>query len=376
MRKYQKLMLLFAVLALITAACASDDAETTTTAAAETTTTAAAETTTTAAAETTTTAAPIAYKACEVTDTGGVDDRSFNQSAWEGALRAEAELGVAVKVLESQSAADFEPNINSLVGEDCNLVITVGFLLGDATLAAAQANPDVSFSILDYAYDPAVDNIAAHVYATAEGGFLAGYAAAGMTQTGTIATYGGIDIGGPVTDFMDGFVWGARYYNQQKGADVQVLGWNPDTKEGLFTGNFESIEDARTLSVSLADEGADIFLPVGGQIGQGSAALAQERGNMWVIGVDSDWFLSVPAYADVILTSVLKKIDVSVFDTIKAGVDGTFAGGTVVNTMASGGIDIAPFHDADPLVPAELKAELDEIKAAIIDGSLDIVISG
>jgi basic membrane protein A len=359
LRKYQKFVLLFAVLALITAACATDDAGTTTTTAAVTTT-----------------AAPIAYKACEVTDTGGVDDRSFNQSAWEGAERASADFGVETKVLESQSAADFEPNINSLVAEGCDMVITVGFLLGDATLTAAQASPDVSFSIVDYAYDPAVDNIRAHVYATAEGAFLAGYAAAAMTQTGTIATYGGIDIGGPVTDFMDGFVWGARYYNQEKGTDVQVLGWNPDTKEGLFTGNFESIEDARTLSVSMADEGADIFLPVGGQIGQGSAALAQERGDMWVIGVDSDWFLSVPQFSDVILTSVLKKIDVSVYETIKLGVDGAFEGGTVVNTMASGGIDLAPFHDADAVVPDELKAELEQIKAAIIDGSLDIVISG
>ena len=375
MRKYQKFGLLFAVLALITVACASDDAETTTTAA-ETTTTAAAETTTTAAAETTTTAAPVAYKACEVTDTGGVDDRSFNQSAWEGALKAEAELGVEVKYLESQSAADFEPNISSLIADDCDMVITVGYLLGDDTLAAAQANPDLAFSIVDYAYDPVVDNIAGHVYTTNEGAFLAGYVAAGMTQTGTIATYGGIDIGGPVTDFMDGFVWGARYYNQEKGTDVRVLGWNPDTKEGSFTGDFESIENARTLSVSLADEGADIFLPVGGQIGQGSAALAQERGDMWVIGVDSDWFLSVPTFSDVILTSVLKKIDVSVFDTIKAGVDGSFAGGTIVNTMATGGIDLAPFHDADSLVPDELKAEVEQIKAAIIDGSLDIVISG
>ncbi len=376
MRKYQKFVLLFAVLALMTAACASDDAETTTTAAGETTTTTAAETTTTTAAETTTTAAPVAYKACEVTDTGGVDDRSFNQSAWEGALKAEAELGVEVKYLESQSAADFEPNISSLIADDCDMVITVGFLLGDDTLAAAQANPDVAFSIVDYAYDPVVDNIAAHVYTTGQGAFLAGYVAAGMTQTGTIATYGGIDIGGPVTDFMDGFVWGARYYNQEKGTDVKVLGWNPDTKEGSFTGDFESIENARTLSVSLADEGADIFLPVGGQIGQGSAALAQERGDMWVIGVDSDWFLSVPTFSDVILTSVLKKIDVSVYDTIKAGVDGSFAGGTIVNTMATGGIDIAPFHDADSLVPDELKAEVEQIKAAIIDGSLDIIISG
>lgn len=97
---------------------------------------------------------------------------------------------------------------------------------------------------------------------------------------------------------------------------------------------------------------------------------------MWVIGVDSDWFLSVPTFSDVILTSVLKKIDVSVFDTIKAGVDGSFAGGTIVNTMATGGIDLAPFHDADSLVPDELKAEVEQIKAAIIDGSLDIVISG
>jgi basic membrane protein A len=372
LRKYQKFVLLFAVLALIMAACADDDADgtTTTTAAAETTTT-------TAAPETTTTAEAIAYKACEVTDTGGVDDASFNQSAWEGALRAEAELGVEVKVLESQSTADFEPNINSLLADECDLIITVGFLLGDATLAAAQANPDVSFSIVDYAYGPDnPGNIVSHVYATNEGAFLAGYVAAGMTQTGTIATYGGIDIGGPVTDFMDGFVWGARYYNQQKGTDVQVLGWNPDTKEGLFTGNFESIEDARTLSVSLADEGADIFLPVGGPIGQGSAALAQERGDMWVVGVDSDWYLSNPTYSDVILTSVLKKIDVSVFDTIALGVDGAIEGGMVVNTTASGGIDIAPFHDADALVTAELKAEVEAIKAAIIDGSLDIVISG
>ena len=386
-KTWMKIAALFAVFALVLAACGDSTTDTTaapdttdTTAAPDTTdTTAAPDTTdTTAAPDTTdtTAAAMVDYKACEVTDTGGVDDRSFNQSAWEGALKAEAELGVEVKVLESQSAADFEPNINSLVADDCDMVITVGFLLGDATLAAAQANPDVAFSIVDYAYDPVVDNIAAHVYATADGAFLAGYVAAAMTQTGTIATYGGVDIGGPVTDFMDGFVWGARYYNQEKGADVTVLGWDPDTKEGLFTGNFESIEDARTLSVSLADEGADIFLPVGGQIGQGSAALAQERGNMWVIGVDSDWFLSVPQFSDVILTSVLKKIDVSVFETIKSAVDGMFAGGTIVNTISTGAIDIAPFHDADSLVPDELKAEVEAIKAAIIDGSLDIQISG
>ncbi len=279
-------------------------------------------------------------------------------------------------MLESTTEADYEPNINSLIEEECDLIVTVGFLLGDATGAAAEANPEQKFAIVDYAYDPAYDNVQGHVYATAEGAFLAGYLAAGMTQTGVVATYGGIDIGGPVTDFMDGFVWGVRYYNQVKGTSVSALGWDPDTKEGLFTGNFDSIEDARTLSVSLADEGADIFLPVGGQIGQGSAALAQERGDMWVIGVDTDWFLSVPQFSDVVLSSVLKKVGVSVYQASEQVANGTFSGGTVLNTMSTGGIDLAPYHDADSLVPDELKAEIEDLKAQIIAGTLDIVISG
>ncbi len=360
--KLRRALLPLVVLSLVVAACAGDDAETTTT--------------TTAAETTTTTAAEPTAKVCEVTDVGGVDDRSFNQSAWEGALRAGQDFGVETKVLESNTETDYEPNINSLIDEGCDLIVTVGFLLGDATGAAAEANPDQKFAIVDFAYDPEYDNVQGHVYTTAEGAFLAGYLAAGMTQTGTVATYGGIDIGGPVTDFMDGFVWGVRYHNQEKGTDVEVLGWNPDTKEGLFTGNFDSIEDARTLSVSLADEGADIFLPVGGQIGQGSAALAQERGDMWVFGVDSDWFLSVPQFSDVILSSVLKKIDVSVYQASEQVVNGTFQGGTVLNTMATGGIDLAPFHDHDAVVPDEMKTELADLKQQIIDGTLDIVISG
>lgn len=379
-----RIVSILAVFALVLAAC-GDSAEDTTTTAADTTqttaadttqTTAAEETTTTAADTTETTAPAAAAKICEVTDTGGVDDRSFNQSAWEGALQAGDEFGAETKVLESTTEADYEPNINSLIDEECDLIVTVGFLLGDATATAAEANPDQKFAIVDYAYDPVYDNVQGHVYSTNEGAFLAGYLAAGMTQTGVVATYGGIDIGGPVTDFMDGFVWGVRYYNEVKGTNVVALGWDPDTKEGLFTGNFDSIEDARTLSVSLADEGADIFLPVGGQIGQGSAALAQERGDMWVIGVDTDWFLSVPQFSDVILSSVLKKVGVSVYQASSQVINGTFSGGTVVNTMATGGIDLAPYHDFDSLVPDDLKSEIEDLKTQIIAGELDIQISG
>jgi len=377
-----KAIMLIAVFALIVAACSSDDSDDTTTTAAgaeETTTTAAEETTTTAAEETTTTAAStettaetVDFLACQVTDTGGVDDRSFNESAWRGVQDAMVDFGVDGKVLESQTEADYATNIASLVEEGCDIIFTIGFLLGDATEVAAEANPDVPFSIVDFAYDPVIPNVRAHVYATAEGAFLAGYAAAAMSETGILGTYGGIDIGGPVTDFMDGYVWGARYYNEQKGTDVEVLGWNPDTKEGVFVGNFESVEDGRTTGQSLADEGADIILPVAGPVGQGTAALAQERGDLLVIGVDSDWYESVPQYSDVVFTSVLKKIDASVYQTIELALAGGFEGGTVVNFIANDGVGLAPFHDFESELPDGLVDELEEIEAGIIDQTITV----
>jgi basic membrane protein A len=384
-----KAILLIAVFALIVAACSDDSDDTTTTAAGgeETTTTAAEETTTTAGEETTTTGAEETTSSvaaldgsgtliCQVTDTGGVDDRSFNASAWKGVLDAEAAFGIEPKVLESQTEADYATNLASLVEEGCDLIFTIGFLLGDATAVAAEANPDVPFSIVDFAYDPEITNVRAHVYATAEAAFLAGYAAAALTETGVLGTYGGIDVGPAVTDFMDGYVWGARYYNEQNGTDVQVLGWDPDTKEGVFVGNFESVEDGRTTGQSLADEGADIIMPVAGPVGQGTAAVAQEQGNLLVVGVDSDWFISNPQYSDVILTSVLKKIDASVFQTIEAFLTGEFAGGTTVNTLDNDGVGLAPFHDFESDVSAELVAELEEIAVGIVDGSIDIEVPG
>jgi basic membrane protein A len=171
---------------------------------------------------------------------------------------------------------------------------------------------------------------------------------------------------------MDGYVWGARYYNEQKGTDVEVLGWDPDTKEGVFVGNFESVEDGRTTGQSLADEGADIILPVAGPVGQGTAALAQERGDLLVIGVDSDWFESVPQYSDVVFTSVLKKIDASVYQTIELALAGGFEGGTVVNLIANDGVGLAPFHDFESELPDGLVDELAEIEAGIIDQTITV----
>ncbi len=314
-----------------------------------------------------------AFKACQVTDTGGVDDKGFNQTAWKGVQDAQKELGIEAKLLESKAETDYDPNLNSFIGEKCDIIITVGFLLGDATKKAAEANPGTKFSIVDFAYDPVVPNILGQVFATDEAAFLAGYLAAGVSKSGVVGTFGGINIP-PVTIFMDGFYHGVQHYNKVKGTSVQVLGWDPATREGLFTNNFSNLDDGRAFAKNLADEGADIVMPVAGPVGLGSAALAAELGPdaLKIIGVDVDQYVTDPERKGVYLTSVEKKMDSTVFAAIKAAMDGTFEGGVVVGTLASGGVGIAPFHDLESAVSDGLKAEIAALTQAIIDGSIDV----
>lgn len=312
-----------------------------------------------------------AVKACQVTDTGGVDDRSFNQTAWAGVQKAMADLGVEGKYLESQQQADYDVNINAFLEEGCDIIITVGFLLGDATAAAAQANPDQNFSIVDYAYDPTIPNVLGLVYNTDEAAYLAGYVAAGVTKTGFVGTFGGMQFP-TVTAFMDGFAMGVAKYNEVHGTTVQVLGWDPAAQTGLFAGNFESLEDGRTMAETLISEGADIIMPVAGPVGLGTAAAAMEHGDVWIIGVDTDWTISSPEYTPVMLTSVLKNMDVSVYEAIELVVNNSFAGGVFVGTLENNGVGIAPYHDLDSLVSAELKAEVDKLRTDIIAGTVKV----
>lgn len=314
-----------------------------------------------------------AFTACQVTDLGGVDDKGFNQTAWKGVTDAQKSLGVEGKLLESKAETDYQPNINSFVKEKCDIIITVGFLMGDATKKAAEANPDMKFSIVDFAYDPVVPNILGEVFSTDEAAFLAGYLAAGVSKTGIVGTFGGINIP-PVTIFMDGFYRGVQYYNKEKGKKVQVLGWNPGTKEGLFTNNFDSLSDGREFAKNLNDEGADIVMPVAGPVGQGSAALATELGpdKLKIIGVDVDQYDTDPEHKGVFLTSVLKRMDSTVIEAIKEAKDGTFKGGVTVGTLKNNGVGLAPFHDLSSAVPDELKKEIDSIRQGIIDGKISV----
>ncbi|HAD07205.1 MAG TPA: BMP family ABC transporter substrate-binding protein [Anaerolineaceae bacterium] len=306
-------------------------------------------------------------KVCQVTDTGGIDDKSFNATAWKGVEDAMKELGVEGKYLESQQQTDYEKNINAFIEDGCDLIVTVGFLLGDATKAAAEANPDQKFAIVDFAYDPTLPNVLGLTFATDQAAFLAGYAAAGATKTGKVGTFGGIQIP-PVTVFMDGFALGVKYYNEKHGTNVEVLGWDVANQTGLFTGNFESTDDGRQLGQTLMDEGADIIMPVAGPVGLGTAAAVQERGNAWIIGVDTDWTISASQFTDVIFTSVLKKMDKAVFEAAKEVIDGTFKGGVYVGTLANDGVGIPEFLPGR--ISDDLKAELEQVKADIIAGKI------
>jgi len=314
-----------------------------------------------------------AFTACQVTDVGGIDDSGFNQTAWKGVQDSMKAYGIDGRYLESQSETDYEPNLNALLDAKCDVIISVGFLMADATATSAGANPDAKFSIVDMAYNPTIPNVLGMVFATNEAAFMAGYLAAGMTQTGVVGTFGGINIP-PVTGFMDGFYYGVAYHNSQKGTSVQVLGWNPESKDGLFTGNFESLDDGRAFAQNLYDEGADIVMPVAGPVGLGSAALAAELGTdaLKIIGVDADQTQTDPGNADVYLTSVLKRMDSTVMQVIKQTMDGKFAGGMMVGTLANEGVSLAPYHSFDSAVPAALKAEIEAIRTGIIAGSINV----
>lgn len=377
MKRYMRYFAIFAILGLVLAACGDGggDATTTTEAAAEepTTTEAPAETTTSAAPEgsTTTAAAPSgeAIKACQVTDTGGIDDQSFNQTAFKGIEDAIA-AGFASEdsgYLESQADTDYVPNIQSFIDAGCDLIITVGFLLGDATGQMADENPDQLFQIIDSVLDPDRPNVQGAIFGTTDAAFLAGYLAAGVSESGVVATYGGIQIPCGVTCFMDGFVYGVRHYNEVNGSDVQVLGWNPESQTGTFTGDFENLDNGRNVTQAFVDEGADVVLPVAGPVGLGSAALAQELGGLRIVGVDADWFVTASEYEDVILTSVLKGLDVAVSTAIQDVAEGNFQPGPRLYTIAEDGVGLGQIaSDVDPA----LVAQVDEILAGLQDGSV------
>jgi basic membrane lipoprotein Med (substrate-binding protein (PBP1-ABC) superfamily) len=320
-------------------------------------------------AENLTSPLPPPFKACQVTDVGGIDDKSFNATAWKGVEDAITKLKIEGKYLESQQQTDYEKNINAFVEEGCDVIITVGFLLGDATAAASAANEGQKFAIVDYTYDPAPKNVRGSSFAVDQASFLAGYLAAGMTKTGKVGTYGGIQIP-PVVAFMDGFYLGVMKYNEVHGTAVEVLGWDPASQTGLFTGNFESTDDGKTMGQTLLDEGADIIMPVAGPVGGGTLAVMKERGTGLLIGVDTDWSLQYPDDAQYILASVLKNMDLFVFETIRNTINGRFKGENYLGNLKNKGVGLGYSSAWEEQVPQELKDEIAALVEEIIAGTV------
>jgi basic membrane protein A len=313
-----------------------------------------------------------------VSDSGGFDDKSFNQTSYKGLTDAKTELGIETGEVESAATADFAKNIQSMVDADCNVIVTVGFLLGDDTLAAAKKNPSVKFAIVDNNDPenyPAAKNLKPLVFNTAESSFMAGYLAAGLSQTKKVGTFGGAKIP-TVTIFMDGFAQGVEYFNEKKGGDVSVLGWDAAKQDGQFVPGdkpFENPDGGKRVAQGLISQGADIILPVAGPSGEGALqAVKASGGKVNAIWVDTDGCVSAEAYCPQLVSSVYKGLDVAVTDAIKAAQDGSFSNEPYVGDLENEGTGLAPYNQFDSKVPAELKAEVDKIKADIIAGTIKI----
>ena len=316
------------------------------------------------------------FKACAVSDAGGWDDKSFNESAYNGLTAARDNLGIQINTAESSSDTDFVPNVEAMVSDGCTLIIGVGFNLEQAIHKSAEQNTDLHYALVDSSFTDGqetvtLDNGRPLLFNTAEAAFLAGYAAAGMTKTGKVATFGGMKIPS-VTVFMDGFVDGVDAYNKAKGTSVQVLGWDKATQNGSFTQDFDNQTLGKEQAQQFISQGADIIMPVAGPVGLGAAAAAKADGNTFIIGVDSDWYEANPDYSSIVLTSVMKEIGASVEQTIKDSVDGKFSSDPYVGTLANGGVSLAPFHDFDAKVSDELKADLAKLTEDIKSGKLVI----
>ncbi len=299
-----------------------------------------------------------------VTDVGGINDGSFNIAAWSGVRSAANEFGLKASYLESQSQDDYASNIKQFLGQGADMIITVGFLLKDVTLSYAEQNPETDFVIVDVSYENPPNNLLGLSFAVDEAAFLAGYLAAGMSETGKVGTFGGIEIP-PVSIFIVGYENGVRYYNRMHGTNVEVLGTN------TYVGNFESTEDGKATGMELINAGADVIMPVAGPVGLGTAAAVKENSGTMLIGVEDDWCMSAQEYCDVLLTSVMKDVHTAVFTAIERSVKGDFRGSSYVGMLGNGGVRLAPFHEFESSVPDQLPAELEQVKEEVTSGAID-----
>lgn len=293
-----------------------------------------------------------------VTDVGKVDDKSFNQSTWEGVKQAEKDLGAVVKYIETTDSKDYAKNISTFADAKYDVIVTVGFALGEATTAAAKQYADIKFIGVDQFQTEVVPNLAGLNFPEDQSGFMVGALAAMMTKTGQIGAVLGTDAVPPVWRYGEGYRNGAKYIKP----DIEVnIVYHNDVG---FDKTFTDPEWGKTTAISMIDKGVDIVFGAGGKTGNGALLGAAEKG-VYAIGVDTDQYLTVPEAQKVLLSSAMKLLTPGTFDLIKLAKDGKFPSGNY-----TGQAGYAPFHDLDSKVPADVKTKMEEISKGLKDGTI------
>ena len=298
-----------------------------------------------------------AIKVGLVTDVGKIDDKSFNQSAWEGVQRAQKELSADVKFVETTDPKDYGKNIDQFAQANYDVVVTVGFALGQATIDAAKKYPKVKFIGVDQFQEKESENLAGLTFPEDKAGYLAGYLAGSLTKSGTVGQVLGTPVVPPVEAFGVGYIAGAKAAKP----DVKVL--SACHPGGLAKG-FTDPDWGKSTTLQMIDQKADVVFAAGGQTGNGGLIAAAER-KVLAIGVDTDQYFTLPEAKAVLLSSAMKLITPGVFNLVKAAQDGAFKGGNVV-----GEVGLAPFHDVEPQVPAAVKNKLPEIDKGLKENAI------
>ncbi len=311
------------------------------------------------------------FLGCMVSDSGGFNDKSFNEAGYNGLMRAKKQGVVTkTKTAESNSESDYTPNVTQMVKQKCDLTLTVGFNLAGTTEKEAKNNPKRKFAIIDAQLKHPQKNVKPILFDTVQAAYLAGYLAAAETKTGTIGTFGGQKIP-TVTIFMDGFAEGAKYYNKKNHKNVKVVGWNKKKQDGTFTGNFTDASKGKQVSDNLISQGADIIMPVAGPVGSGAAAAAKSHDNVNLIWVDQDGYKSMDKkYRPLIISSVVKKIGNAVDTVLKKTKNGHFSNKQYVGTLKNKGVALAPYHDWDSKVSSKTKKQIKDLRQKIINGDI------
>ena len=297
-----------------------------------------------------------------VTDVGRVNDRSFNQSAWMGVEEAAAQMGLAedeFRFIETMDAKDYADNIQQFVDAGYDVIVTVGFALGEATIEAATENPDIFFIGVDQFQGETLPNLVGLIFHEDQSGFLAGALAAHLSETGKIAAVLGTDLVPPVVAFKEGYEAGARYINP----DIEIIStYHP----GELSQAFIDPEWGAATAKQAIDQGADVIFGAGGQTGNGALQEVATQEGLYCIGVDTDQWETLPAAHPCLVSSAMKLITPGVVDLVQQAADGTFEGGNVF-----GGAGLAPYHDFDDVISQEIKDSLIEIDAGLKDGTIE-----